>query len=281
MAAGADAVIGYVCQAVLEPADEVVVPWPSFPSFVRDPQKRDAVVITVPLTRARSTSMPCGRPSRSRTRLVFVATPNNPTGRTIPRDDADRVRPGPPGSRAAGDRRGVLRLSRAGRPARRDRRPRSRGRRRARPADVLEALRPGGASGRLRGRADGGRLGDAKGSARLRRRCTRPGGRSGKPRRTRTRSRSGGRRTGRRYAPSFRFFAGWGSSRYQAAWRTSCSSTSEPTPTSVAATLLRRGVAVQSGVPFGAPTSLRIGAGSAADLALLDTALREVGLAAR
>ena len=41
----------------------------------------------------------------------------------------------------------------------------------------------------------------------------------------------------------------------------------------VAAALLARGVAVQSGAPFGAPTSLRIGAGSAADLALLDAAL--------
>ena len=38
--------IGYVCQAVLEPGDEVVVPWPSFPSFVRDAQKRDAVPVT-------------------------------------------------------------------------------------------------------------------------------------------------------------------------------------------------------------------------------------------
>ena len=49
VAAGADAVIGYVCQAVLEPGDGVVVPWPSFPSFVRDPQKRDAIVVAVPL----------------------------------------------------------------------------------------------------------------------------------------------------------------------------------------------------------------------------------------
>ena len=55
-AAGADALIGYVCQAVLEPGDEVVVPWPSFPSFVRDPQKRDAVPVIVPLVDGPSTS---------------------------------------------------------------------------------------------------------------------------------------------------------------------------------------------------------------------------------
>ncbi len=44
------------------------------------------------------------------------------------------------------------------------------------------------------------------------------------------------------------------------------------------AALLRAGVSVQSGVPFGAPTSLRIGAGSPADLALLDAALAAAGL---
>ena len=44
----------------------------------------------------------------------------------------------------------------------------------------------------------------------------------------------------------------------------------------VAAALLREGVAVQSGTPFGAPTALRIGAGTSADLALLDAALAAV-----
>ena len=47
--AGADAGIGYVCQAVVDPEDEVVIPWPSFPSFVRDTQKRGARAVTVPL----------------------------------------------------------------------------------------------------------------------------------------------------------------------------------------------------------------------------------------
>ena len=45
----------------------------------------------------------------------------------------------------------------------------------------------------------------------------------------------------------------------------------------LAAALLRRGVAVQSGAPFGAATALRIGAGSDASLALLDEALRDLG----
>jgi histidinol-phosphate aminotransferase len=87
VAAGADAVIGYVCQAVLEPGDEVVVAWPSFPSFVRDPQKRDATVITVPLVRGLVDLDAMKAAVTPRTRLLFIATPNNPTGRTTPRDE--------------------------------------------------------------------------------------------------------------------------------------------------------------------------------------------------
>jgi histidinol-phosphate aminotransferase len=88
VAAGADAVIGYVCQAVLEPGDEVVVPWPSFPSFVRDSQKRDAVLVPVPLTANSEVDLAALEAAvTSGTRLLFVATPNNPTGLAIPRND--------------------------------------------------------------------------------------------------------------------------------------------------------------------------------------------------
>ena len=47
--AGADAVIGYVCQATLDPGDEVVTGWPSFVSYVLDPLKLGAVPVRVPL----------------------------------------------------------------------------------------------------------------------------------------------------------------------------------------------------------------------------------------
>jgi len=49
VAAGADAVIGYVCQSTLDPGDEIVTPWPSFPSYVLDPLKAAAVTVRVPL----------------------------------------------------------------------------------------------------------------------------------------------------------------------------------------------------------------------------------------
>ncbi len=84
--AGADAGIGYVCQAVLDPADEVVIPWPSFPSFLRDTQKRDARPTVVPL-RDWAIDLDAMRAALTdRTRLVFIATPNNPTGLAVPRD---------------------------------------------------------------------------------------------------------------------------------------------------------------------------------------------------
>ncbi len=87
VAAGADAVIGYVCQAGLEPDEEAVVPWPSFPSFVRDVQKRGAHPVTVPL-RAGAIDLEATLAAvTAQTRLVFVATPNNPTGLAVPRDD--------------------------------------------------------------------------------------------------------------------------------------------------------------------------------------------------
>src|SRR3972149_1770689 len=46
---GADAVIGFVCQATLDPGDEVVTGWPSFVSYVLDPLKLAAVPVKGPL----------------------------------------------------------------------------------------------------------------------------------------------------------------------------------------------------------------------------------------
>lgn len=88
VAAGADAVIGYVSQAVLEAGDAIVTAWPSFPSFVRDAQKRDAVPVTVPLVDGRADLEAMIAAVGPRTRLVYLATPNNPTGLAVSREDA-------------------------------------------------------------------------------------------------------------------------------------------------------------------------------------------------
>ncbi|MCY7303795.1 MAG: histidinol-phosphate aminotransferase family protein, partial [Thermoleophilia bacterium] len=85
--AGADAGIGYICQAVVDPDDEVVIPWPSFPSFLRDTQKRGARAVTVPLRAWAVDLAAMSSAVTDRTRLVFVATPNNPTGLVVPRGE--------------------------------------------------------------------------------------------------------------------------------------------------------------------------------------------------
>lgn len=87
VAAGADSAIGYVTQTCVDPGDEVVVPWPSFPSFARDPEKRDGIPVFVPLVDWRIDVEAVAAAVTDRTRIVFVATPNNPTGLTLGRDE--------------------------------------------------------------------------------------------------------------------------------------------------------------------------------------------------
>ena len=87
--AGADAVIGYVVLATLDPGDEVVTGWPSFASYVIDPVKLGATVVKVPLTAHRFDLEALLGAITPRTKLVFIAAPNNPTGTTTSRADLD------------------------------------------------------------------------------------------------------------------------------------------------------------------------------------------------
>ena len=279
VAAGADAVIGYVCQAVLEPGDEVVVAWPSFPSFIRDSQKRDAIVITVPLRDGFVDLDAMGAAVTPRTRLLFVATPNNPTGRTVPRDDLIAfVRHLPDHVLPVIDEAYFDYLDPAGR------------------LDAIDDLVRAGDDvlvlrtfSKLHGLA-GLRVGYGVGP---------------------TAVVSAMRKVQRGYdVGALAQVAALASladadevDKRRAANRDAVGALIsllrarglEPLSGSVtnfvlvdfgrdadelAATLLRSGVSVQSGVPFGAPTSLRIGAGTAAELALLDDALRDAGFSA-
>ncbi len=88
--AGADAVIGFLCQAILDPGDEIVTGWPSFISFVLDPLKAGAVPVRVPLESHRFDLDAMLEAITPRTKLAFVATPNNPTGTMTTRAELDR-----------------------------------------------------------------------------------------------------------------------------------------------------------------------------------------------
>jgi histidinol-phosphate aminotransferase len=79
---GADAVIGFVCLAMLDPGDEAVTGWPSFPSYVLDPLKLGGVPVRVPLKDDRFDLEAMLSAITDRTKLVFIAAPNNPTGTT-------------------------------------------------------------------------------------------------------------------------------------------------------------------------------------------------------
>ncbi len=90
VAAGADAVIGYVCQATLDAGDEIVTPWPSFPSYVLDPLKAGATTARIALEEGRVDVEALLAAVTDRTKLAFLPTVNNPTGTMTPRADVLR-----------------------------------------------------------------------------------------------------------------------------------------------------------------------------------------------
>ena len=87
--AGADAIIGHLSVAALDPGDEVVTAWPSFISYVLDALKVGAVPRKVPLVDDHYDLDALLDAIGPKTKLVYVATPNNPTGTMTTRDELD------------------------------------------------------------------------------------------------------------------------------------------------------------------------------------------------
>jgi histidinol-phosphate aminotransferase len=80
---GGDAIIGYLSAAYLRPGDEVITGWPSFPTYLIDAAKQEAIAITVPLRDGAFDLDAIQRRIGPRTRLIWVCTPNNPTGGVV------------------------------------------------------------------------------------------------------------------------------------------------------------------------------------------------------
>ncbi len=78
--AGADGCLDMLSQAALDPGDEIVCGWPSFPSYVIYARKQGAIAVTVPLRDHRYDLDALLAAITSRTKLVYVCHPNNPTG---------------------------------------------------------------------------------------------------------------------------------------------------------------------------------------------------------
>ncbi|HEX3267277.1 MAG TPA: histidinol-phosphate transaminase [Gaiellaceae bacterium] len=87
--AGSDGLVDCLSQAVLEPGDEIVCGWPSFPSYVIDARKFGAVPITVPLRDGRYDLEAMIEAASARTKIVYVCLPNNPTGTSNTRAELD------------------------------------------------------------------------------------------------------------------------------------------------------------------------------------------------
>ena len=77
---GADGIVDLLSQAVLEPGDEVVCGWPSFPSYAIYAVKTGAVPVKVPLRDDRYDLDALLEAVTQRTKIVYVCNPNNPTG---------------------------------------------------------------------------------------------------------------------------------------------------------------------------------------------------------
>jgi histidinol-phosphate aminotransferase len=82
---GADGVIDLLSQATLDPGDEIVCGWPSFPSYVLDALKLGATPVKVPLREHSYDLEALLAAITPRTKLVYVCHPNNPTGTGNPR----------------------------------------------------------------------------------------------------------------------------------------------------------------------------------------------------
>ena len=89
LGAGADGVIDCVAQATLDPGDDVVCGWPSFPSYAIYARKLGAEVRLIALRDHRIDLDGLVEAVGPRTKLVCIANPNNPTGTMNSRDELE------------------------------------------------------------------------------------------------------------------------------------------------------------------------------------------------
>jgi histidinol-phosphate aminotransferase len=94
--AGSDGLVDGLSQIALDPGDEIVCGWPSFPSYVIGARKLGAVPRMVPLRDDRYDLEAMLGAITPRTKLVYVCHPNNPTGTMNSRAELDAYFEGVP-----------------------------------------------------------------------------------------------------------------------------------------------------------------------------------------
>ena len=84
LGAGSDEILEVLVKCFLGPGDEAVFPWPSFAMYPIVTQGMGATAVRVPLdAEMRADVAQVARAITDRTRLLFLANPNNPTGTSI------------------------------------------------------------------------------------------------------------------------------------------------------------------------------------------------------
>jgi len=89
---GSDAALDLICRTYLDPGDEVLVVWPTYGHFLVFARARGIVPteVAAPDPFAATTGAILDR-LRASTQLVYLASPNNPTGVVTPAGDVERL----------------------------------------------------------------------------------------------------------------------------------------------------------------------------------------------
>src|SRR5262245_51735788 len=91
---GAKHTLYNICAVLVDPGDEVLVPAPYWVSYTEQVRLCEGVPVVVPTDEARGFQLDVDalrKAVTSRTKLLILNTPNNPTGAVYPRADLERV----------------------------------------------------------------------------------------------------------------------------------------------------------------------------------------------
>lgn len=89
---GADELIALISQAFLEPLDEIIVLDPTFSAYESGAALMGAITVRVPLAADFSIDLEAIiRRINPRTKLIYICSPNNPTGTAMTRSDLEKL----------------------------------------------------------------------------------------------------------------------------------------------------------------------------------------------
>jgi histidinol-phosphate aminotransferase len=88
---GSVGLLRQLCMAFIDPGDEVVYPWPSFEAYPISVTTMGGVPVTAPLVDESFDLEAVADAVTERTKLILLASPNNPTGTAVSTDEIERL----------------------------------------------------------------------------------------------------------------------------------------------------------------------------------------------